>query len=177
MSRDNGGTHKETRSSALWGTGNRGGDSRANALWGKGGRSLGAILTVLFVTAIPFAGASGSGKHAQTASYLDPALEAKARLTPNAYVDVIIQSDRAAKAEDAFEDVDNPGSSKNKGRLNHKFKFVGSVAVTIKAKKILASELMYAKGMDEDEASVWLDGVLAEVGPNGKAKVKAGATA
>ena len=27
------------------------------------------------------------------------------------------------------------------------------------------------------EASVWLDGVLAEVGPNGKAKVKAGATA
>jgi hypothetical protein len=34
----------------------------------------------------------------------------------------------------------------------------------VKAKKILASELMYAKGMDEDEAAVWLDGLLSEVG-------------
>jgi CarD family transcriptional regulator len=55
----------------------------------------------------------------------------------------------------------------------------GEKQMFVKAKKILASELMYAKGMDEDEASVWLDGVLAEVGPNGgaKKKVKAGATA
>ena len=57
MSRDNSGTQAETRSSALWGTGNRGGDSRANALWGKGGRGLAVILTVLCVTAIPLAGA------------------------------------------------------------------------------------------------------------------------
>ena len=28
----------------------------------------------------------------------------------------------------------------------------------VKAKKILASELMYAKEMDEDEAAEWLDG-------------------
>ena len=34
----------------------------------------------------------------------------------------------------------------------------------VKAKKILASELMYAKGMDEDECAEWLDGVLAGVG-------------
>jgi CarD family transcriptional regulator len=55
----------------------------------------------------------------------------------------------------------------------------GEKQMFVKAKKILASELMYAKGMDEDEASVWLDGVLAEVNPNGggKTKVKAGATA
>jgi RNA polymerase-interacting CarD/CdnL/TRCF family regulator len=33
----------------------------------------------------------------------------------------------------------------------------------VKAKKILASELMYAKGMDEDEAAVWLDDVLESV--------------
>ena len=141
MSRDNSGTQGETRSSALWGTGNRGGDSRANALWGKGGRSLGAILTVLFVTAIPLAGAggSGSGNHAQsqTASYVDPVLEAKANMTPNAYVNVIIQSNRADTAEDAFEDADKPGPSREEGRLNRKFKFVGSVAVTIKAKKVL----------------------------------------
>jgi CarD family transcriptional regulator len=46
----------------------------------------------------------------------------------------------------------------------------GEKQMFVKAKKILASELMYAKGMDEDEASVWLDGVLAEVGPNGGKK-------
>src|SRR5439155_23965778 len=63
MSRDNGGTHGETRSSALWGAGNRGGDSRANALWGKGGRGFAAMLTVLFVTAIPLAGAGKTPKH------------------------------------------------------------------------------------------------------------------
>jgi hypothetical protein len=31
----------------------------------------------------------------------------------------------------------------------------------VKAKKILASELMYAKDMDEEQAAEWLDGVLA----------------
>jgi RNA polymerase-interacting CarD/CdnL/TRCF family regulator len=34
----------------------------------------------------------------------------------------------------------------------------------VKAKKILASELMYAKGLDEDSAAAWLDEVLEEVG-------------
>jgi hypothetical protein len=53
MSRENSGTHGETRTSALWGTGNRGGDTRANALWGKGGSGFIAILSVLFVAAIP----------------------------------------------------------------------------------------------------------------------------
>src|SRR5438067_11614610 len=38
-----------------------------------------------------------------------------------------------------------------------------------KAKKILASELMYAKGMDEEECAEWLDDVLAGVG-NGKTR-------
>ena len=33
----------------------------------------------------------------------------------------------------------------------------GEKQMFVKAKKILASELMYAKAMDEDEAAVWLD--------------------
>jgi CarD family transcriptional regulator len=40
----------------------------------------------------------------------------------------------------------------------------GEKQMFVKAKKILASELMYAKGMDEDEAAAWLDGLLTEVG-------------
>jgi CarD family transcriptional regulator len=44
----------------------------------------------------------------------------------------------------------------------------GEKQMYVKAKKILASELMYAKEMDEDEAAEWLDGVLA----NGSSKKK-----
>ncbi len=39
----------------------------------------------------------------------------------------------------------------------------GEKQMFVKAKKILASELMYAKGLDEDGAAVWLDEVLAGV--------------
>jgi CarD family transcriptional regulator len=40
----------------------------------------------------------------------------------------------------------------------------GEKQMFVKAKKILASELMYAKGMDEDDAAVWLDEELDSVG-------------
>ncbi len=56
----------------------------------------------------------------------------------------------------------------------------GEKQMFVKAKKILASELMYAKQMDEDQAAVWLDEILAGMGANGKkrtAKAKVGAAA
>ena len=49
----------------------------------------------------------------------------------------------------------------------------GEKQMFVKAKKILASELMYAKAMDEEEAAEWLDGVLAGVGDGTKKKAKA----
>ncbi len=39
----------------------------------------------------------------------------------------------------------------------------GEKQMFVKAKKILASELMYAKDMDEDETAEWLDEVLLRV--------------
>jgi CarD family transcriptional regulator len=48
----------------------------------------------------------------------------------------------------------------------------GEKQMFVKAKKILASELMYAKNMDEDECAEWLEEVLAE-GSNGKKKTTA----
>ena len=45
----------------------------------------------------------------------------------------------------------------------------GEKQMFVKAKKILASELMYAKGMDEEETATWLDDVLTGTG-NGKKK-------
>ncbi len=57
----------------------------------------------------------------------------------------------------------------------------GEKQMFVKAKKILASELMYAKQMDEEEAGAWLDEVLTDVGPNGSSakssKAKAAVTA
>ena len=50
----------------------------------------------------------------------------------------------------------------------------GEKQMFVKAKKILASELMYAKQMDEDEAAVWLDEVLAGIGANGKKRTRQG---
>ena len=43
----------------------------------------------------------------------------------------------------------------------------GEKQMFVKAKKILASELMYAKDMDEEEAAEWLDDVLADSSANG----------
>ena len=48
----------------------------------------------------------------------------------------------------------------------------GEKQMFVKAKKILASELMYAKDMDEEQAAEWLDGVLADDGKPKKAAVK-----
>ena len=48
----------------------------------------------------------------------------------------------------------------------------GEKQMFVKAKKILASELMYAKDMDEDECAEWLEDVLADSG-NGKKKTVA----
>jgi CarD family transcriptional regulator len=55
----------------------------------------------------------------------------------------------------------------------------GEKQMFVKAKKILASELMYAKAVDEHEAAEWLEGVLSGNGekPKKKPKAKAAATA
>ena len=55
----------------------------------------------------------------------------------------------------------------------------GEKQMFVKAKKILASELMYAKQMDEEQAHAWLEEILSGMSENGrrpaKAKVVAGA--
>jgi CarD family transcriptional regulator len=53
----------------------------------------------------------------------------------------------------------------------------GEKQMFVKAKKILASELMYAKAVDEEEAAEWLEGVLAGNGEKSQKKSKAKAAA
>jgi CarD family transcriptional regulator len=52
----------------------------------------------------------------------------------------------------------------------------GEKQMFVKAKKILASELMYAKNLEEDAAAEWLDGVLEGNGKNGSSAKKTTAT-
>ena len=138
MSGDKNGTRGQVRSSALWGTGNRGGDSRANALWGKGGRGFIACLLVLFATAIPLAGAGKINADERGDAYVDPYLLAKAEAQPNALVKVIIQSDGGVnRANKAFRFADKLDSATDREAQKDSFKFLSSVAVTMKAKKVL----------------------------------------
>jgi CarD family transcriptional regulator len=54
----------------------------------------------------------------------------------------------------------------------------GEKQMFVKAKKILISELMYAKGLDEEETAEWLDGVLiSDTAAKKKSRAKAGAAA
>ena len=133
----------EHRSSALWGTGNRGGDSRSNALWGKGGRGLVTALVAVLVVAAPLAAGARKSDSVKQAggTYIDPVLLAKADATPNALVKVIIQSTGANSdanvASDAFHEVQDRSGSGPAEQLKDKYRFVSSVAVTLKAKKVL----------------------------------------
>ena len=136
----------EHRSSALWGTGNRGGDSRSNALWGKGGRGLVTALVAVLVVAAPLAaGARQDSKAPElkiaSSTYIDPILMAKATTAPNELVKVIITADSGIEgARTAFRYADRH-ESKQKGRddgekVDRRLKFTGSVAVELKAKKM-----------------------------------------
>jgi CarD family transcriptional regulator len=63
-------------------------------------------------------------------------------------------------------------------RNNEKGLSTGEKQMFVKAKKILASELMYAKDMTEEQAAAWLDDVLSRAGqtkPSSRAKPKAAA--
>jgi serine protease AprX len=136
-----------SRSSALWGTGNRGGESRSNALWGKGGRGRLLLTVALVALAAPIAavadsGSSGSGKSQLAPAYIAPSLLAKAQASPNEYVKVIIQSTSgSARAAQAFEDADRTDDTLgvvdvDREVLKDQYKFVNSVAVTLRARKL-----------------------------------------
>ena len=92
--RMNSGKRGEQRSSALWGTGNRGGETRSNALWGKGGRGFVTALVAALAISVPLA-ASGTGGNGYTPAktYIAPAIEKIAKANGYAKIPVIITAD------------------------------------------------------------------------------------
>jgi serine protease AprX len=90
----NGGTRGQSRSSALWGTGNND-DSRSNALWGKGGRGLVTMMAAVLVLGIPLAasaGGNGSGSTSNSSpqTYLSPGMLQQANKHPDKFIHVIV---------------------------------------------------------------------------------------
>ena len=126
--------NRDHRSSALWGTGGRGGEGRSSALWGKGGR--GFVLTAVAVLALaaPMASTAGNGNGrtppGQAAKYVAGDLLTKAKTNPNEKVRVIVQSTAGAEAAlDAAKDT----GQRNKLR---KLDLIGGITAELNAKQI-----------------------------------------
>ena len=125
----------DTRASALWGTGGRGGDHRSNALWGRAGRGLlaTALGIVIVALAVPLASAAdGKSGKSYAAEYVAPGLLEGAERKPDSSVRVIISSpDGANRAEGEFERVVRNGSGY--GQLKGRLDLVDAIAVELKA--------------------------------------------
>jgi serine protease AprX len=93
--RTNGGNRGETRSSALWGTGNRGGESRSSALWGKGGRGAITALVAMLALSVPLAASHTGRGDTHSVTYIAPVLKKRAASKPNARMAVIVTADGA----------------------------------------------------------------------------------
>jgi len=138
----NGGIRKETRSSALWGTGNRGGESRSSALWGKGGRGAVTALAAMLVLSVPFA--ASAPKHGRQAikvtpkqTWISPSLVKSARQHPNQYVRVIIQSSNGSitPALSASTQI-NEFAHDDRAGVDRRLRLVDGVATTVRLRDV-----------------------------------------
>jgi serine protease AprX len=126
----------ESRSSALWGTGNRGGGQRSSALWGKGGRPFVTFAVAALALSLPMAALAGGGsgksgpKRDGNGTYVPQALLDKAHKTPNGKLRVIVQSSQGRSgAENAFKGL-------GAGNLGRRLDLVGGVSIEIPASKL-----------------------------------------
>jgi serine protease AprX len=102
-----GGRRRETRSSALWGSGKRETGSRSNALWGSGKRRS-AVLTVLaLMLIVPLGASAGAVKkaNAQSQAFVGPSLLTAAQADGNKTFAVIVQGKGGNQAARAVADV------------------------------------------------------------------------
>jgi serine protease AprX len=131
-SNERGAAERGLRSSALWGTGSRGGDSRSSVLWGKGGRGIVTTCIAVCALAAPLAATAdpGKGSAAAPASNVAKDLLDKAKTSPNEKVRVIIQSTGGVAAADkAFKGL-------GLGTASKQLALVGAVAAEMPANKL-----------------------------------------
>jgi serine protease AprX len=180
------GANAETRSSALWGTGSRGGDSRSSALWGKGGRNIVSVCIAVCALGAPLAATASPGKGkrpvapvvvapaldsvpgadaaqgAKNKTFVDKDLLAKAKDHPGDKIRVIVQSnfggsDRAGKALKAINKANGNGDGSGQS-----LDLVAGVVAELPAK--LVSKLADVPGLTiTPDAKVKLSGMATSL--------------
>ncbi len=126
----------ESRSSALWGTGNRGGGQRSSALWGKGGRPFVTLAIAALALSLPMAALAGGGsgkggpERDGNGTYVPQALLDQAAANPDTTFQVIVQS--TSGANDAQSNAQSEG-----GNVGRKFGLVSGVSVELSGSKLL----------------------------------------
>src|SRR5437588_3174046 len=133
MATDNGAA-KDVRSSALWGTGNRGGEHRSSALWGRGGRGAAVACIAAFALLAPLAALAGSAKDTGSGgvgsgTYVQAGLLDQVDKNKNQKLHLIVQS--AGGVGDAQAKITGLGASVRK-QLN----LIGAVAIDVTAGKL-----------------------------------------
>jgi serine protease AprX len=145
------GKRNEERSSALWGTGNRGGETRSSALWGKGGRGFVTALVATLAVSVPLAASSNNHKPGVRAhrngvflvkrTYIAPVLSKRAGKRPSSKMSVIIQaSSKFALNHQVRTVLERSGIKKLK-----KLRLIDGVAATISARHL--ADLASIKGL------------------------------
>jgi serine protease AprX len=127
----NGGTRGQSRSSALWGTGNND-DSRSNALWGKGGRGLVTMMAAVLVLGIPLAASAGgngnkSGSSQQT--YLSPGMLVQAGKHPDKFVHVIVTANSGDLPKSKILEL-------TLGNVDRKLDLINGISLDLKANRL-----------------------------------------
>jgi serine protease AprX len=152
---------QDERNSALWGTGNRGGDSRGSALWGKGGRRAGLTLiaAIAAVMLVPWSAATASSSsHGGAATTFIPAtLLSQAQANPKSTFQVIVQGDGTADADHVAHKIaawaghasNQDGDTVFTSAVTSEFSSIQGVAVTLTGRQLV------------EVASHTKDGILA----------------
>ncbi len=139
---------RDTRQSALWGSGNRGGEHRSSALWGRGGRGATAVLVSAFALAAPLAALAdsppklalvtaakvGGPKAGTPGTFVPSDLAKQAQANGNKRLRVIIQADGGAGAAAAAFAANGQADG---GTVSKRLSVINGVAVELKAKWIM----------------------------------------
>ena len=130
MLRNGGRPGGQSRSSALWGTGNND-DSRSNALWGKGGRGLVTLMAAVLVLGIPLAASAGGDDNTgpETQTYVSPGMLANASKHPEKTIHVIVTANAGDLPKSRILD-------KTLGSVDRRLGLIDGIALDLRANRL-----------------------------------------
>ncbi|TML52476.1 MAG: hypothetical protein E6G21_05230 [Actinobacteria bacterium] len=130
MLRNGGRPGGQSRSSALWGTGNND-DSRSNALWGKGGRGLVTLMAAVLVLGIPLAASAGGDDNTgpETQTYVSSGMLANASKHPDKTIHVIVTANAGDLPKSRILD-------KTLGSVDRRLGLIDGIALDLRANRL-----------------------------------------